>query len=453
VDTLEESNDLEGHTLHLTLEAGGHIFKSITARRTYDGNKPGDFDGGSYSAPLFVAENSESQEQFSQELQVSSDFQDSRWRYVAGLYYFEEETSVNNPQTFTVRVGADSFGDPLLLTLTNTLLYTTDNNASAIYGQVAYRPPVLDDRLEVSVGLRYTEDEKQASLLSRSASGKKDWSSTNPSLIVNYALSDDINLYANISTGYNSGQFNLRATTADIFAEPVDEEEVVNYELGLKSEWLSRRLRLNASLFQMDYTDLQVNQFRASETGASSIVTNAGEATITGFEIETLYLLNEHITLNANWGYTDFEYDEFITSFNVETGESVDEADRARPVLAPENTGSAGVAYNRQLEGVGTLDARLDVTYTSGYDFNPFLTAYTRASSRTLLNARIGLGDIALLGDRSNLQFALWAKNLTDEKYRFNGIDFGVDSGALGFAGVTFGPRRTFGVDVIYEFE
>lgn len=454
VNPMRDTTDIEGHALHLALETESHLFKSITARRTYDGNRPGDFDGGDYSATLFRVENNESQKQFSQEFQVVSTNADSRWGYVAGLYYFEEETSVFNPQTFTVRIGVDADGDPLLTTLTNTLSYTTDNSASAAYIQGRYRPPVLDDKLEVSLGIRYTEDKKEAHLKGLSARGKKSWNSTNPSLILNYELSDDTNLYTNISTGYNSGQFNVRATTAPTFAMPVDEENVINYEVGVKSELFDRRMRLNGAIFRMDYTDLQVNQFRASGAGATSILTNAGEATITGFEVEALYLVNDHVSFNASWGYTHFKYDEFITSTNTVTGVSVDQASEAKPTFVPKNTGSAGIAFNHHLEGVGLVDARLDITYTSRTDFAPFLTQYAYAESRTLVNARVGLSELGIMGgDRSSLEFSLWGKNLTGEKYRSNGIDFGVDSGSLGYAGVIFGARRAFGVDIVYEFE
>ncbi|WP_150294285.1 hypothetical protein [Sphingobium estronivorans] len=60
---------------------------------------------------------------------------------------------------------------------------------------------------------------------------------------------------------------------------------------------------------------------------------------------------------------------------------------------------------------------------------------------RSLVNGRISLTDIDLNGARAEL--ALWGKNIFDKKYRLYGIDFG----AIGYAGNTYGEPATYGVD------
>src|SRR5690606_25779221 len=98
INAREEHNDLAGHNLTLSWQVGDAELKSISSYRTYDGIKPGDFDGGSYATPLFEADLSEWQRQISQELQLTGMALDERLNYVAGLYYFREKTSTTNPQ-------------------------------------------------------------------------------------------------------------------------------------------------------------------------------------------------------------------------------------------------------------------------------------------------------------------------------------------------------------------
>jgi iron complex outermembrane receptor protein len=119
-------------------------------------------------------------------------------------------------------------------------------------------------------------------------------------------------------------------------------------------------------------------------------------------------------------------------------------------VLAPRNTGNAAIEYDIGAWAFGRLSARADVTHSDGFDFNPFLTRYTHADGRTLYNARMTLADVPALG--GNLRFSLWGKNLSNEKYRVNGIDFGVDGGSLGYAVAVFGPLRSYGLDIFYEY-
>jgi len=451
INAREEHNDLAGHNLTLSWQVGDAEIKSISSYRTYDGIKPGDFDGGGYATPLFEADLSESQRQISQELQITGDAFEDRLKYVAGLYYFREKTSTHNPQHFVVQTGTASSGELILAALNSPLIYTTHNESKAAYGQFSYTPPILDDKLRVTLGLRYTEDEKEADLISRNARGSDTWSSLNPAFVVDYQASEDINVYGKVTTGYNAGVFNVRAASAAIFQKPADAENLINYELGFKSEWFDQRLRFNAAAFWMDYTDLQVSQFVASPAGASTIITNAGEAEIKGFELEMIARPIPALTLSASWGYTDVDYKEFITSVNQITGQVVDSADSAKPVLAPRNTGNAAIDYEIGRWEFGKVSARADVTHSDGFDFNPFLTRYTHASGHTLYNARLTLADMPALS--GNLRISLWGKNLTNEKYRVNGIDFGVDSASLGYAIAVFGPLRSYGADIAYEFQ
>ncbi len=116
--------------------------------------------------------------------------------------------------------------------------------------------------------------------------------------------------------------------------------------------------------------------------------------------------------------------------------------------FAPKNTAALGVQYDFNRFAFGLLSARVDVTYKDKFVFHPFQNQYDSADAVTLVNARLTLSEIPIGGDKNQLKFSLWGKNLTDAQYRRYGIDFG----SLGFAGDVFGDPRTYGLDVRYQY-
>src|SRR5690606_27717162 len=123
-------------------------------------------------------------------------------------------------------------------------------------------------------------------------------------------------------------------------------------ELGWKTDLLDRRLRLNGAVFHMEYSDQQISQFTASgSSGGSTQMTNAGESTVDGLELEAVLLPTAGLRISATYGYLDLEYKEFeagvvdpVTGFPL--GSNVDISDRANTNLyAPEHSGSLAVEY------------------------------------------------------------------------------------------------------------
>ena len=115
---------------------------------------------------------------------------------------------------------------------------------------------------------------------------------------------------------------------------------------------------------------------------------------------------------------------------------------------APEHTANLGFQYDFQPFAWASMSARLDANYQDEMTFHPFNNQFDSTEDRWLLNARVSLNDIEL-GDRGSLRISAWGKNLADEEYREWGIDFG----SLGFAGNVYGRPRTYGVDVVYNFQ
>ncbi len=498
----DEWLEVDGHNLTVAWELEPFMLKYIYANRDTDsGYDSTDLDGGAYTArDLFYGGGQSIPTQGfaagipegwikleTHELQLIGDAMNDRLQYTVGLYYYEEDVYQDNPQTFAIPIEfllANPAAAPLraaynalgfcppqfggfVCTGTQRLplpfsdpnqngfvdfIYGQTTKSSAVYGQATYS---LTDDLDLTVGLRYTEDKRDGFLFNESLghasianrlTNRGKWDDLSYLLTLNYSVNPDMNVYFTHSTGYNGGGFNSRASSVTAWETPYDEEQLDSFELGLKSDWLDRRLRVNAALFYNDYQDMQIAVFEAGSGGASSRITNAGESTYQGLELEVVALLSQNITLDLTYGYLDAEFDEY-NALNPVTNRIENIASVTTVTRAPENTSSLGLQYSLPNTGVGAFSARVDVSYTDSMVFHPFQNQFDASDSRTITNARLTLDELSV-GTDGELRLSAWVKNLTDEEYREWGIDFG----ALGFAGNTWNQPRTFGLDVVYRF-
>ena len=377
------------------------------------------------------------QDQYSQELQLVGATE--RWKYVGGVFYFNETADEYNSQRLTFVLPGGTAG----LNLAPVSAFGGETTSRAIFGQASYRPLMLDDRLEVSVGGRYTKDEKTFFSSAYAEEGDQDFDNASWLLSFNYQLSDDLMGYARVSTGYKAGGFSPRSAVLSSF-EP---EEATAYEAGLKSEWFDKRVRANMALFHTVYDDLQISQFLADSSGSSAIIVNAGEATFQGVEVEVAALVSENLTLTASWGYTDPTYDEYLYR-DPQTNELIDVSDEARFVQMVRNNWHLSADYVFPPLSFGELSARLDYAQSSErYMFpldreTPF-NEEIHDPGQENLSARLTLADMRV-GDEGTWEIGVWGDNLTDQ----NNVGDGIDFGGLGFAGKYWLQPRRFGVDV-----
>ena len=476
--------EILGHALTLEYEAADFMtVKSITAYRTFDqdtilglsGN--GNLMGVAFDpfSPTFTSVqrvtsyqgNNAPQEQwqFSQELQVTGSVGD--FNYVAGAYYFEEDADEFNHQFLTLVTpvaGLVYFGFPpafvSAIQALNPGLDLIGVNAfppahfggtaesTALFGQLSWRPAAMDDKLELTGGLRFTSDEKTL-FLDNDGDGRADVRGqdtfTNFSWLVsaNYEFADDIMGYGRISTGYKSGGFNPRTSVLNGF----DPEEVIAYEAGVKADWLDGRLRTNLALYWTDYTDMQINQFASGSGGATSIILNAGAATIKGVEFEATAVPVDGLTLNASVGYTDPQYDEFLFRDPL-TNVVTDVADVARFPNVNEWNWTAGAQYAFPSLGFGEPLAQINYSYRSEIYFHPLdrvniFNSEVAAPGQGNLSARLILSEIPL-GSSSRMEVSVWGDNLADN----DELNYGIDFGGLGFGGASFAQPRSYGIDV-----
>ncbi|MHB9879318.1 TonB-dependent receptor [Pacificimonas sp. ICDLI1SI03] len=392
------------------------------------------------------------QDQFSEELQLLGNTGD--FSYVLGAYYFEEQVSEDNQQKLTAIIDANAgTGNPPLylgINLNPRARYSQESKSKAVFGQVSWKPSALEEKLELTGGVRYTEDEKSVLLQNEAngvssvigpAEGTVKYDDISFLASASYQVTPDALLYGKFSTGYKSGGFNPRADELNSF-EP---EKLKSYEVGAKLDLFDRHLRINAAAFLNQYDDLQVPQFAAGTGGASTLLVNAGEAEFKGVELEVTLVPVDGLTLSGAVGYTDPTYQQFLF-LDPTTNTVSDIADSARfPNVAKVNSNIAAEYIFPPME-FGEIQTRVSYSYRSKVFFypndavNPYQQQVSSPATNTV-DARIALADIPL-GVRLRGEIAAIGENLLNEDQVLYGIDFG----ALGFGGKFYSEPRRFAV-------
>ncbi len=378
---------------------------------------------------LFGTDRPAEYEQESHELRLTYDAGDAL-KFVVGGYTWESEYDIRLRSWITFSV-PDTVVD-----IPQNTHQETDSVALFFEGDYA-----LNDTWSLTLGGRYTEDEKESQQTGNLSTApnhpSEEWDEFTPKVGVRYQASDDAMLYATWSKGYRSGGFNGRVDEQASARIPYDPETVDNYELGFKSEWPNQGLRLNGAMFYMDYQDKQEEIGLPSDgaTGQRITVFNAATATMQGVELELQAILTEDLSVRANIGYLDSEYDEF--SFVGASGlTDLSGLDFRR---APELTGSLDVTYEWQIGG-GNAWVR------GAYHFlgEHFVEQTNRAE---LENDDQQLLDLSVNYATNGLQVSLFGRNLTDEDGYAHGLNV---SGLWAYAS----PRapRTWGAEVTYSF-
>ncbi len=295
-----------------------------------------------------------------------------------------------------------------------------------------------------------------------SAKANKKWSRWTPTITSALSLPDSYLegsmfdstlLYLTYSKGFKSGGFEMKGLEISQF-EP---ESVTSYEIGLKLDAFSQRLRFNTAFYYMDYDDIQI---RITEQGKSFadillFIDNAGAATIQGFEMELTALPFPNIVLNATTGYTDARYDQFIAS-DVDTAaippvqSTIDRSDEDFAAI-PKLTYSLSAMGILPTE-IGVFTPRLSMYYRdslyTGLDATAWDSRFRNLATIddvTLWNFRLGYTPL----DNDDIQLWFFVDNLADENYFQGGFS---NTESLGAGSYVLGPPRTYGVEASIAF-
>jgi iron complex outermembrane receptor protein len=375
-------------------------------------------------------------EQDSHELRLTYDARD-RLSFVLGGYLWNSEYSID--LNSYIGFNPDFPGQFL-----DIYQYSNQETDSwAVFFEADYK---LTDALTLTLGGRYTEDEKESrqygivNTITDPFTSHPDqkWDEFTPRVGLSYNVSDDMMLFATYSNGYRSGGFNGRVGNLVEAREPYDPETVDNFEIGIKSEWLENRLRVNANVFYLEYDDKQeeLQLPDDNDTGQKTVVTNAASATLQGAELDIQAFLGDGLSLRANLGYLDSEYDDFqYTDLN---GDIVD-LSNLEFRRAPDWTGSFDATYEFDL-GSGNMWMRGAYHYIGEHFVNV-------TNSPELENDEQHIFDASVNYSINGFTFSLFGRNLTDEDGYIHGYDV---AGLWSYAATR--PPRTYGFEMIYNF-
>lgn len=438
-DLPQSSVNYEGHALTMTWDVNDNLtIKSLTGYRKLNSDYFQDYAEAFELS--FTSRDLINSHQFSQELQFIGNALDNRLQYVAGLYYFSEGGSHEEEQVFN---GSAFPG----------FYVTADTKSQAAFAQVTWTPDILDDRLDLTVGGRYTKDEPGAArvdLYDGVVAGSKirneqSFKRFNPMFTANFRVTDDINVYGKFATGYRAGGSNERGSD---FSQTYSPEKVETYEVGMKSYWWDRRVQANFAYFDTDYRDMQINVSPGGNPALSAVI-NAGRATIRGFEADLVVMPVEDLTLNASYAY-------LYSNIKKVDIEGVDMTDMYTLPYAPKHTYSVGVDYTALHFDKGSLALHADYhwqddMYLSGVAGPDVINRqYWERPGYGLLDARVTLSLDLPRGDRAKI--GVWSKNLTDRKYAAHVNGNGSPLFGLSSQGYALGEPRSVGIDVAYEY-
>jgi len=394
----------------------------------------------------------QSQNQRSAEFQLLGKSFDERLNWILGAYYFKEKGFETNTGITKV------FGDP---GGSVTFDANSVNSSKSLFGYAEF---AVTDALSVNAGGRYTWDTK-------SLQGRNRWSfatagnpllgllphlersciyspgpnittsttTDGPCLLdrtdkfdyftydvgINYKISPDIFFYAKTNNGVRSGGQQARAVNFNS-ATAFFPDKVKNYEAGIKADLLDRRLRMNAAVFHVDYTNVQQQIILAPPvvpTTTTQVINNPGKAKVDGFELESTARPIDGLTLRGSVSYVKTEFPD---------------PNRVQ-FFTPKWQYSLGATYDVALGDENSLRLNADYSHVSSFFMSP-----NRASRMLPGYGTLSLRASYLIGE--HLDLSLYGTNVTDKKY----YSAGIISGNL--APATIGEPRIYGAEVTYRF-
>ncbi len=441
-----------------------YTFRSITADRADYTESVIDFDslsGDDFDAPVIY-----DNEQFTQEFQLL--YTGDKMNLVTGLFYIDASAS-NDFDVVLGQLGRVAYGSELTA-YTGGIVETDSWSA---FADLTWN---FTEKLSAAVGVRYTEDERTVDVFRGSYLGAggspffgndnaiflgassdyeatKTWDDWSPRVNVSYLLNEDMTVYAGYSQGFKAGMFDPRGANflTPAVEEGVDPETLDSYEVGLKSTYWDGRAVTNIALFYSDYTNMQVPGSVGVDSDGDGVnddfvgtLTNAGEAEISGIEIEGSFMFTERLTMQVAASFLDTDITEWIVN-------GVDVSDDRYIQNTPEEMVYIGLDYVTDLFG-GDLNWIASYAYKGDATQFEFAAPVMDQEAHSLVNA-----SIVWVSGNDSWMVGLHGKNLTDEEVKTAGYCFGNEPycSALGLednTSVFYGPPRTFTITGEYRF-
>ncbi len=489
----QRDNQLAGASATLNWDLGNMTLTSITAIDQFDRVEANDWDGGFYNDSSNI--NTTDLSVFSQEIRLSGGDDDLNW--IAGVYYSTDEMDEYYHYFMSDSVfgngslpwGAAPFNLAPILELDT--IYSQETDSAAVFGHVEWR---FTDAWRLTLGARYTSEERTWSgctfsaddgtlanflntlfgtTLSAGDCGTIDDDPNSPTYIfaliggpdvndafhvftdtiktnrwmgkvtLDYAVNEDVLLYGTISNGFKSGGFNGANSNTTLQLEPIREEVLTAYEIGIKSTLAEDTLQLNAAAFFYDYEDKQEQDAAVTFVGNISGLANVPKSEISGAEVDMQWVPAEGWNVHLGVALLDTEITEWM---------AVDRENSAWPTVVRTDVSGRELAMSPELQYsvlVGkewTMGNGRVLDISADYSFTDSTTGGAQVSDATeeygVANARIGYGS-----DDGKWRVLLWGRNIGDEYYYPSAYQ-----GGNGPYVRVVGMPRTWGISLDYKF-
>ncbi|MCW2390818.1 iron complex outermembrane receptor protein [Sphingobium sp. B1D7B] len=393
--------------------------KSITSYQSISGRYGTDFDTTPYGINTNNITNTH--HQFTQELRLNGTSISGLLDWTLGGYYYKATSYIEGGSI--IAPGA----------ATSSVFYSDDTIPARSVSGFAHVTAHLTDRLNLTGGIRYTDDKKDYNFRRFNPFNTSQVSYTAQRLIdgavgsysgkrwdyranIDYRLTDDLMVFAQYSTGFRGGGVNPRPFVIQQVV-PFNPESLEAYEIGFKSDMLNRAVRLNASAFINNYKDIIFSNTAPTVvngvvlTPQNATPTNAGDARFKGFEAELTVNPLRGLSFDGSVSYLDFQLTKLGAAGATIAGITLNS-------IAPFVTEwkvSAGAQYEILVGNAGTLTPRLDLAYQSSFYTNSDNNPASLVPAYTMLNGRL-----TWQSADEDWKVSLAVTNLTDKFYYQN---------------------------------
>jgi iron complex outermembrane receptor protein len=518
---LSARSELGGAAVRAVWDLGPGSFTSVTAWRYWDWLPKNDRDFTGVRVTT-RSENPSHQDQYTQEFRY--DYTSEKFDYVVGVFGYKQTVHTDGVQEqgpaaslwLINRNNANNIAlsnDPSVLSgLTSRNNIDFENTSAALFAQLSWH---VTDKLRVEPGLRLNYDDKDGSYISVVTNGAGEVLPTSPSdpfyvgtgvsagarhraqrdaitpqayeasfsdwnvsgdLKFSYELTPDVLAYSSYARSFKTGGITMNGVPTDtttglplLGTERVRPERVSNYELGLKTQFLSRKATLNVAVFRTDVKDFQATVNNGQVQVIRGYLANAEKVQIQGAETDFSYRPNQNWNFYVNGAYTDAIYDKFTgapcppeLSGGTQVGTGQAPGAPATPgALSPLScdvsgqwlpgvskwSGSWGFQYQLPTSFLGRDGEAYfgyDGNARSKWSSNPSRSLYTDVAGYGLANFRIGFRS------RGSWDAYAWVKNAFDKDY-FESLN-AATGGNTGLVVGQPADSRTWGLTVRAEF-
>lgn len=439
---------------------------------------------------------------FSQEIRIDNHGAGEALRWLAGVYYMQDEHDRFDQNIFYAENAAGGppgggNGTPMGVPNPNGGFFRpetrdikdgySETESLGIFGEVSYD---ITEALNITAGIRYSKDEKDYEiahygygwggpldgLTDIDANGNviagtscafapgldqfycgsptnpvgytnavptnETWENVSGKVSLQYAISEDKMVYGLIAQGYKTGGFQPEPSNPIVALEPFDEETVINFELGFKGDF-GDNFRFNASAFYTEYDDLQMFLFKTNANGDFfQAAENAASVEITGIEMDYIWAVSENLRFSGSLALIDAELVDAL--IDTDADGIAEDFSGTRPDNTAEWTSTFVVEYDIPLNNGDLISLRADWRGNSEVYDDIGESEARKHEDYDVVGVRA-----SFMPSSEDWSVALWGRNIFEEEYTTNVGPAQPNTSQLNFS---YGAPRTYGVTLKYDF-